>query len=128
MWRVAAGAAADYNTTAGGELTGRADHLEGSTVDPSIPGPTNPRLAALIEQAARYQERTVACLRSGRRPDGTLSRQAIQRAILELSAAIDCLRQASELAEGEMRNPLEATLQRREQERESLEAMLKRGR
>ena len=97
-------------------------------MDPSTPGPINPRLVALIEQAARYQERTVACLRSGRRSDGSLARQAIQRAIVELSAAIDCLRQASELAEGEMRNPLEATLQRREQERESLEAMLRRGR
>ena len=107
---------------------GVTDHPEGSTVDSSTPGPSNARLVALIEQAARYQERTVACLRSGRRPDGTLSRQTIQRAIVELSAAIDCLRQASELADGEARNPLEATLQRREQERESLEAMLRPSR
>jgi hypothetical protein len=97
-------------------------------LDASTPEPTNPRLVALIERAARYQERTVACLRSGRRPDGSLSREALRNAIAELSAAIDCLRQASELADGEERNPLEATLLQREQERESLEAMLKRGR
>ena len=81
---------------------------------------------ALIERAARYQERTVACLRSGRRADGSLGRHAIERAITELSAAIDCLLQASELAEEETRGPLESTLRKREEERRSLEVMLKR--
>jgi alpha-D-ribose 1-methylphosphonate 5-triphosphate synthase subunit PhnG len=82
---------------------------------------------ALIEQAARYQERTVACLRSGRRPDGSLDRRAVERAIAELSAAIDCLRQASELADdADTRKPLEATLRQREEERRSLEVALRR--
>lgn len=97
-------------------------------MDPSEPTPVDPRLVALIERAARYQERAVACLRAGRRPDGSLSRSAITRAINELSAAIDCLREASELAEGEMRDPLEVTLRRREVERQSLEVMLRRAR
>jgi hypothetical protein len=95
-------------------------------VEPSETEPTDPRLIGLIERAARYQERTVACLKAGRRADGTLARDAIQRAITELSAAIACLREASELAEGAMRDPLEATLRRREEERQSLELMLRR--
>lgn len=97
-------------------------------MDPTEPTPVDPRLVTLIERAARYQERTVACLKAGRHPDGSLSRGAILRAIGELSAAIDCLREASELAEGAMRDPLEATLRRREEERHSLEVMLRRGR
>jgi hypothetical protein len=95
-------------------------------VDPSEPTPIDPRLVTLIERAARYQERTVACLKAGRRPDGTFQRRAIDRAIAELSAAIDCLRQASELTEEDLRAPLEATLKRREEERRSLEIMLSR--
>lgn len=97
-------------------------------MDPSESAPIDPRLVTLIERATRYQERTVACLKAGRRSDGTLSRSAIVRAIAELSSAIDCLREASELAEGEMRNPLEVTLRKREEERQSLEVMLRRGR
>jgi hypothetical protein len=93
------------------------------------PGPAQPaarRLAALIERAARYQQRTVACLRAGRRPDGSLDRRALERAVAELSAAIACLREAGDLAEQDERAPLEATLRKREEERRSLESLLQR--
>src|SRR6476620_2802280 len=92
------------------------------------PSPADQRLVALIERAARYQERTVACLRAGRRPDGSIQRWALERAISELSAAIDCLRQASEISESSGREPLQATLHQREEERRTIEALLRRQR
>ena len=88
--------------------------------------PADQRLVALIERAARYQERTVACLRAGRRPNGSLDRKALERALVELSAAIDCLREASELAESSEREPLRAKLRQREEERRALESLLQR--
>ena len=94
--------------------------------------PANPqaasqtRLIKLIEHAARYQQRALACVRAGRRPDGSLERRSLERAIAELSAAIDCLRQASELANAEERPGLERTLRQREGERNSIEALLRR--
>jgi hypothetical protein len=95
---------------------------------PTTPPPSSPELVHCIERAARYQQRALACIRAGRRPDGSLDRHSLERAIAELSAAIDCLREASELAEADERGPLEATIRQREEDRRAIEAMLRRGR